>query len=280
MLLGTILGLGATGCLSFVHPVDKASPEQGAACASLPDWSRNRVHVFLIHGLDPLDLANLEGVRDYIISLGFLKTYYGQCYHQKRFRDAIRRIHQEDPQARMVLVGFSYGACMVRDLAHAIAEDGITIDLVVYLSGSFFEDKPGTSPPNADRVVNIRAVGGVFTFTDLDNAENIPYDHVLHFGSPSRPQTLELLARELAEVAARVPIMMPAELPRLLEEAPRPRPLHEMPPADDQATPGEWKFLEPGATPELPPPRKEDEGFKRPSPRSRQPADLSPTVPR
>jgi hypothetical protein len=267
------------GCLRFVHPVNPASPEQRQACAGVPDCARNRVHVFLIHGLDPLDLANLEGVRDYVVSLGFLKTYYGQCFHQRRFRELVRKIHRDDPEARLVLIGFSYGACMVRDLAQAVAEDGITLDLVVYLSGSFLKDSPGTSPPNAQHVLNIRATGGYFTFTDLENAENIPYPHVFHFGSPSEPQTLERLAQELGEVAGRVPMVLPIE-PAPLEEAPRPRPLSPMPPADAHAPRGDWDFLQPSGAPELPPPRKEEESFNRPAPLSRSEAAMTPMAPR
>jgi len=53
----------------------------------------------------------------------------------------------------------------------------------------------------------------------------VPEEHVL--GAPTDPQTLRLLAAELAEVAARVPIVLPPAPPLPPpepEEAPPPRP--------------------------------------------------------
>src|SRR5262249_17790655 len=72
--LSGLLGGGSGGCLSFVHPLDAKPAERGAACAALHPCARNRVHLFFIDGLNPLDVANLKGVRDYVQCLGFLKT--------------------------------------------------------------------------------------------------------------------------------------------------------------------------------------------------------------
>src|SRR5437763_11677820 len=80
-LLLALTLLGSTGCLSFCHPIDPIAPEQAAPAQALPEACRHHVYVFFIHGLDPLDFANLSGVRDYVQSLGFIKTYYGQLYH-------------------------------------------------------------------------------------------------------------------------------------------------------------------------------------------------------
>jgi hypothetical protein len=253
------------GCLSFCHPVSPAAHESAASCAAVPQCARDHVHIFLVHGLDPLDIANLEGVRDYVGSLGFIKTYYGQCYHSLYYRYKIRKIHKDDPEARFVLVGFSYGACMVRDVANSVKEDGIPIDLVIYLGGCVLKNTPETRPQNALHVVNILALGAVFNGCTLENADNVNYNDVFHFGSPSHPHTLDMLARELAVVAGRVPVPAPPEEPPL-EESPRPRPLQEMPKADEAAARDDWDFLKPAEVPQLPPPRKEDEKYKRSNP--------------
>src|SRR5439155_11479436 len=115
------------------------------------------VHVFLIHGMDPLDFANLSGVRDYIQSLGFIKTHYGQLYHLWEFKKELRRVHEEDPEARFVLIGFSFGANMVRELANAVKQDGIVIDLLVYLGGNTLENTPPNRPDHVLHIVNILA---------------------------------------------------------------------------------------------------------------------------
>jgi hypothetical protein len=212
-----------------------------------------------------LDFANFEGVRDYIQSLGFLKTHFGQCYHQWRFRDEIRQIHADDAEARFVVIGFSYGACMARDLVNAVKDDGIPIDLLVYLGGCVLKNEDKTCPANAVHVVNILALGCIFNGAQPENTENINYDDVFHFGSPTHPRTLELLARELAVVATRVPVVLPLEDPPPPEEAPHPRPFGQMPVSEDSTSRGEWDFLKPGPIPEALPARPEDALFRRPS---------------
>jgi hypothetical protein len=263
-LLAAVLPM--SGCLSFCHPVKPAEYDRVATCAAAPQCARDHVHIFLVHGLDPLDFANLEGVRDYICSLGFTKVHYGQFFHSFYYRYVIRKIHKEDPDARFVLIGFSYGACMVRDLANSAREDGVPLDLIVYLGGCVLRNTERTRPDNAIHVINILALGAILNGTTLDNAENVNYKDCFHFGSPSHPYTLETLARELAVVAERVPVPpAPDDLPPL-QESPRPRPLQPMPHADESPARDDWDFLKPGDVPELPQPRKEDEKYKRSNP--------------
>ncbi len=234
------------GCLSFVHSLDLPPKEQLAVNEALPAPCRNHVHIFLIHGMDPLDLANLAGLTEYIHQLGYIKTHYGQLYHLWEFKKELRRVHKDDPQARFVLIGFSFGANMVRDLANAVKDDGIIIDLLVYLGGNTLENTPETQPEHVLHVVNILAAGCIWNGTTMDRADNRHFTNVWHFGSPTHPQTRELLARELAVVAARVPYVEKAPPPPRppLEEAPRPRPLNM-----DQVRkmtaelPSEWTFL-------------------------------------
>jgi hypothetical protein len=278
-----VLATGA-GCLKFVHPVPAPTPEQAAECLAVPQLGRNHVHIFFIHGMDPCDLANLEGMHDYVVSLGFLKTYYGQLYHTWKFRDDVRRIHEEDEDARFVLIGFSFGANMVRNLANMVKDDGVTIDLLVYLGGNTLEDTPPNRPEHCLHIVNILATGCVWNGANLEGAENIQYRNVWHFGSPTHPGTREMLARELALVAARVPFFVPAheelfspeEAPRprpvTPEELPRPRRLHEGPP-EAKAEQGEWDFLQLRRDPELPAPREMK--FGRPSSVYHPPSPLS-----
>jgi hypothetical protein len=233
---------GSAGCLTFCHPIEPVTVEKAAPCRDLPVGCRNHVYVFFIHGLDPLDFANLEGVRDYVQSLGFIKTYYGQLYHFWYFKKELRRIHDQDPEARFALVGFSFGANMVRDLANAGKEAGVTIDLLVYLGGNTLENTPPNRPEHVGKIVNILATGWIWNGANLDGAENLEYDDVWHFGSPSHRHTLEILARELAVVAQRVPVV-DHPLPPLppTEPTPRPAPTSAAPPGPRD----EWDFLKP-----------------------------------
>lgn len=257
---------GASGCLSFCHPIDPPKPPERAPCEALPQACRNRVHIFFIQGLDPLDFDNLDGVAEYVQQLGFIKTYYGQLYHTWYFEDELRKVHKEDPEARFVLVGFSFGANMVRCICNSVKKDDIRIDLLVYLGGNTLENTPPNRPDNVLRVVNILATGWIWNGATLDNAENLNYSDCWHFGSPSHPQTLEVLRRELPVVASRVPIVFRAEpeppppgptprpLPPPREVLPQPLPEDEkapqrLPPPrqvpDQTAARDEWDFLKP-----------------------------------
>jgi hypothetical protein len=243
--------LPGAGCVSYCHPVHPPGTQLLEPCLAVPKCGRDHVYVFFIHGLDPLNFANLSGVRDYVQSLGFPKTYYGQLYHAWQFRQDVRRIHYEDADAHFVLVGFSYGANAVRSLANAVKDDGIVIDLLVYLGGNTLENTQEDQPENALRIVNILASGCIWNGAQMDRAENISVPDVWHFGSPTHPRTLELLARNLADVAGAVPVPAPTEPDRmpLEEEAPTPRPVT---PQTTQK-PSAWDFLHPVSRLRLPP---------------------------
>ncbi len=236
------LFLTSAGCMSFLNPVATLPKDATACCAEVPGCSRNHVYVFFVHGMDPLDCANLRGLRDYVHSLGFIKTYYGQLYHEPYFVQEICRIHEEDPDARFALVGFSFGANMVRDICHQVEGKGIQIDLLFYLGGNTLHNVPEDRPANAAQIVNILASGCIWNGDTLDNAINVNYTDVYHFGSPTHAQTLTLLAEELTKVAWRVPVLEHAAEPTLEEEAPKPRPLHE---GVSRYENDDWDFLKP-----------------------------------
>lgn len=234
------------GCLSFVHSLDFPPREQMAKSDLIPAPSRNHVHIFLIHGMDPLDLANLGGLTEYIQQLGYIKTHYGQLYHLWEFKKEVRQVHKQDPQAHFVLIGFSFGANMVRELANAVKEDGIVIDLLIYLGGNTLENDQKTQPEHVLRIVNILAAGCIWNGAQMDRAENLHFTNVWHFGSPTHPRTREMLARELAIVAARVPYVEKAEpMPAEMEnEIPMPRRLSpEQARRMSSQLPSEWSFL-------------------------------------
>jgi predicted esterase len=243
--------VGISGCMPFLHQVGAPSKEQLAQTSCVPQAARNHVHIFFIHGMDPFDWANLEGVRDFLHSLGFIKTHYGQIYHVWQFENELRQVHKEDPCARFVLIGFSFGANMVRNLAHVANQENIPIDLLVYLGGNTLENCPDDKPENALHIVNILATGCIWNGDYLEGADNLTYGDVWHFGSPSHPRTLELLVDELAKVAARVPVVV-QEPPPLMpggEEAPTPRPI--VPSKAERRD--EWDFLKPANPDEVAP---------------------------
>jgi hypothetical protein len=237
--------LAAAGCMGALHPIHSLPKEACLAAPQLPPCCRDHVYIFLVHGLDPLDYANLAGLRDYLISLGYIKTYQGQTYHAFFFAKEFRRLHQEDPDARCVLVGFSFGANVACKLAKLAGDAGMPVDLLVYLGGNTLKNVPRDRPEHVVKIVNILSKGCIWNGAQLDGAENVEYTDCYHFGSPSHPHTLDVLAHELAMVACRVPVTDHGPRTAAAEEAPTPRRLNPAP--DAAESDDEWGFLKPAS---------------------------------
>jgi hypothetical protein len=202
----------APGCLWHENVVPPG-PACAELCAEAPAEGRDHVYLFIVHGLDPLDTANLAGVRDQLNALGFRQTYYGRPYHAWYFDREVRRLHREDPDARFVLLGYGVGTDTARSLAHSLQASGIPVELLVDLDGS-----PAEGPQEV-RTLTIS-----------------PVADLLNGGS-----ALEALAQELAGVAVGVPVTVPAgkDWSPAEENAPTPRRV-------EPAEAGEgWDFLKP-----------------------------------
>jgi hypothetical protein len=244
-LLAGVLGTG-TGCMGFIHPVPPAPKELCEPCRSLPQACRGHVYVFLVGGMDPCHWANLGGLCSYLNSLGFTKTYCGELYHCWYFDSEIKKLHREDPEARFVLLGFSFGANVVRNLAQSAAKDGITIDLLVYCGGNTLKDCPRDRPENCLKIVNVLVSSGfIWNGDTLQGADNAEVDGGWHFSSPTNPYTVNALVSELAVIAARVPFVAPRDPVLPPEEAPAPRRLGPAEVPEPTTARDEWDFLKP-----------------------------------
>jgi hypothetical protein len=213
--------------LNPVHPPDEALIQP---CQELPKYCRDHVYVFFVNGFDPVNYGNLTGIREYVDTLGFHKTYYGQVYHVSYFASEIQKIHKEEPDAHFVLVGFGRGAREIRSLAERANREGATIDLFVYLDGKL---PPSMGLENGPVVGQLR---------DNSMASSSGSDLWL-FGNPTNPKTVELLGHQLVQIASSVPVLEPAEpeqLPPPMDE-PTPKPVKPQTPTAN----GEWDFLKP-----------------------------------
>jgi len=194
------------GIGTVLHPVQDPgivandSPETQAA--------KEHVHIFAVNGVNPLCLGNFNGFCEYLKHQGYAHTYFGQLYTCYNFAERAREVRQSDPQARIVLIGFSLGSNTVRSIANDLAKDGTTVDLLVYLVGDYVQNTPESRPANVRRILNIRAQGIVFTGGDLffngadiDGARNRKLN-VRHMLVPSRRETLQLVTEELSTMLA------------------------------------------------------------------------------
>jgi hypothetical protein len=242
LLAGCAAGAGCSCPLHSVHPVPEDLAE---ACGCIADCSLGHVYVFFMQGTDPFDWANLEGINEYVQSLGFRQTWFGYFYHASQFKKEILRIHQQDPQARYVLVGFSLGANLMRDLTHDVAENGVYIDVLMYVDAKFIKDEPHACPANVCKLINFTAKGYLFSSGELEGAENYYISEGWHFASPTQPGVTEVLARELAHLAGSIPAVQD-DVPTLPfpRTEPTPRPVRT---ARTNEEPDEWDFLKPAS---------------------------------
>ena len=193
--------------LSFMHPLQPCDAKVVRACEQAPADGRDHVYTFIVNGADPFHLSNLNGVTGYLRRLGFPQTRLEPFRNARSAGQQIRAIRQSDPDAKIVLVGFSAAALFVRRLANDLEREGITLDALVYLSGDYVGNTPRSAPSNVGKVVNIRGHGLVFSGYDLffngadiDNAVNVKLDS-RHIVVPSQAQTLETLATLMANLA-------------------------------------------------------------------------------
>jgi hypothetical protein len=191
---------GAGGCLSFLHPVRSPDAHCLESCRAVPQDCRDHVYVVLINGLDPLYVGNLAGERDYLQRLGFSKVYFGQLYDWWWFKSKVRQAYREDPEARFVIIGYSWGCSMAHSLARALQDEGIRVDLLVHLDAVAFTRKFHHRPENVGRILNITSFS-VLCGVPAEGTESMRESNVWHFGPPTHPRTLEALAAHLVSLA-------------------------------------------------------------------------------
>jgi hypothetical protein len=209
VLLGCALLACQSGCLAHLNPAPELTPADRSACSTLQTADRDHVHVYFINGLDPLDKGNLIGLSERVRELGFQNVSFAQMYDEPAMRREIVETYRQDPAARFVLVGFSFGANVVNYLAGDVQEDGVPIALLVYLGGDTLTNSADYRPANAQHIVNVTAQGCVWLCAgliwqgiEIDGAENLRFENVDHFHIPTDPRVLQILREQLSAIAA------------------------------------------------------------------------------
>lgn len=181
------------------HTVLSSSAE---ASQALPDEPKSHVYIYFIQGIDPLDWANLCSVKSYCQDLGYKKVKLVTYHQGDEVVEAVRDAKGHDPKARILLFGYSAGAssaCRVIDKLHEF--HAIDVDAVIYTSGILLQDSEYCRPDYVGRIIHILDNDWLIPGTTLTGAENYRLDDVWHFGSPTHPQTKQLLKRELDRLA-------------------------------------------------------------------------------
>jgi hypothetical protein len=208
----------------FVDPLQAPAMSLGEMCQAVPPCCRDRTHVFFLNGIDWPGFSNLQGLCDYLRAAGFRNVTWGSMFDGSAFRTRICRIRECDPDARVVLLGYSYGANRARSLMHALAEDGVHVDLLIYLGGDTIWDCERSRPANACRILNITGHGfWAYGFGFLCRGDNIAGAENLrlstyHLGLPSHPETVEAVVRAVVETAQSGPDPGPSTAAPVLPE--------------------------------------------------------------
>jgi hypothetical protein len=217
-----LAALPSEGGAGFRRSLDPPPPELQARCQAVPACCREHFHIYMINGLTilPHVFGSMNGLAPYVEELGFCKPKVASHYWRWAFQNDIRRIHQADPAARFVLVGYSIGGSVVYSMAQTLAKDGIFIDLIIYIDAHSFVHNFNPRPANVGKIVGINSASWVLAGKCHDGEECHCVDTVFHLAAPRQETTLLVLARELTELAASCPIP-PESMSPSLSEAPR-----------------------------------------------------------
>ncbi|MCE9531727.1 MAG: hypothetical protein K8T89_11485, partial [Planctomycetes bacterium] len=242
-----LLGLSTLllpGCLSAFNPVPKATCELRQTCEQIPVPCRQQVYVVLINGTDPLCCGNLSGARDYLNSLGFVKSYYAQLYHEGCLLKELRDVHQTQPDARFAIVGFEYGAIPARKLAARAAQEGINVDLLVYLQPKGLGKVHESDQLPVRRLLTIQSGTSQAADSEIAKGEIVSIPCWSRYAVPTHPAALEMLGTELTHLARNVSttvVTVNASSSLLDDPAPSPRPITARTAEKSDA----WDFLKP-----------------------------------
>jgi len=168
---------------------------------------KDRVHFFLINGLDPCYAGNLNGVAAYFRSIGFVNTDSYQFPSTHKVRKQIEAIRCCDADARIVLLGYSLGANYARRVANDLQSDGIFIDCLIYLGGDTVFNTAKSKPGNVGEIVNITGHGMIFLGRNLyfkgdtiDGADNYRLN-VRHITLPAQAEVINIIGPRLINLA-------------------------------------------------------------------------------
>lgn len=186
-----------------VDPPPAVSP--AAATAWVPPDHIARTKVYILDGLNPLEIAGTAQLADRLRRAGFPYTKAGGWFMGWWYEREIRAAYAADPTARFAVVGYSAGSYVARGMANRLLRDGIPVAVVGYIGGDYLTDAPETRAPGAGRVVNVRGDGYLltgknlfFNGADLTGARNIRLAGVAHYGLPTHPTTFAVLYSALA----------------------------------------------------------------------------------
>ncbi|MDB5312160.1 MAG: hypothetical protein JWO38_6362 [Gemmataceae bacterium] len=189
-----------------VEPSAKA--ELQPVCPAQPAPAEH-VYVYLVNGADPLRIAGLGQLADQLRQGGYPHTRVVSWFEARAFEREIRGIHQTDPAARFVLIGYSAGTYAVKGTAERLLRNGVPVAMVGYVGGDYLRSTAASRLPGVARVVNVTGDGYLltgrnlfFNGTDVTGARNVRLAGTRHYDLPNHPDTFATLYGELTAATA------------------------------------------------------------------------------
>lgn len=177
-----------------------AALAQTSTDASENSGASRRVHVIFVES--PMDVARL-GELEEVCGIVRCRGGASVCYYDSlRHGDSrwlvsrVRRIRCAEPDAAIMLVGWSSGCRLTLEALSMLRQQGLSVDTLVHLDSSLLNFTNGCRrPANVNRVVLI--------YRTINRPDNIPYDALYlvderwHLRVPKRRRTLGALTTEI-----------------------------------------------------------------------------------
>ena len=139
-------------------------------------------------------------LEQYCHDLGFANTVYVTMHQSDEVVSHVESTKAHDPQARIVIYGYSAGADIARRVVNKLHDrDCIDVDLLMYVSGIILINTKSARPEYVGKIIHILDGGKVIPGMVLTGADNYRFSDVWHFGTPMHPRTLAILQTELEQ---------------------------------------------------------------------------------
>ncbi len=192
----------SVGCLSTNY----RAYHESMHCTDLNPYPmpvRSQVYLFMMNGSDVLELGGMLTLRDEVGKAGYAKVYYTQSEDRNYYLREMQRLHRDEPQARMLLLGYGTAAGNTLELAAVACRTGLPLDAVIFL------DPLGVSGNLADTLaaptVAIRSHNW-FGGKELVTIDRLQLPGVGHLAVPTNPTTVNAVVQLMTASAAKVPV--------------------------------------------------------------------------
>lgn len=231
MILGVAaIFLASSGCLSCSHHGYDLARHSGPEC-DVPSCQRNGVYVFAMSSLNPVSIVALDDLREQLNRQGYSKIATGQTIHAGWMAHEMHRIHEEEPEAVFVILGFESAVPAAARLTERSISEGLPVAGVAVIAS---EDINTITLPR----IRTLAIGRTVEPANAENLESVPVPNVASYGLATDSRTIEAIGRMLTDTAVSIP------MPEIVESAAWSYPFAPpMRPEVDSARDPNWVFM-------------------------------------